>query len=82
MGLMKPYFFALMMLLFAVPAHCQSTYDVHQDDRFNNYIVADSVLSGQITSELSGIKWILGTIAGAIIVGLIGAGVARVMKKR
>ena len=78
---MKPLVLFLCLLC-SLPALAQpSSYDVHQDDRFNNYIVADAKLSGAVESQLSGIKWILGVIAVAVVGGLIGLGFAMVKRK-
>ena len=72
------YTIAKMSLFF----YLQSSYDTIQDDRFWNYVQADAILSSQVTTELGGIKWILGTIAGAIILGLIGWGFSKIAGRK
>jgi hypothetical protein len=72
----------LLLILISLPAFAAPTdYDSRQDDRFTNYVIADAKLSGVVETELGNIKWVLVTIAGAIIVGVIGLGFAIVKKK-
>lgn len=69
MRILIPVTFILLIVTYS---YAQSDYDFRQDERLNNYIQADSKLSGIVETELSGIKWILGTIAGAVIIGVVG----------
>ena len=76
---MKILTLCIVIALSALSALAQTPYDYRQDDddrrreeRFNNYIVADAALSGQVTTELSSIKWILGVIAVAVVGGAVG----------
>ncbi len=79
---MRVLIICVMILLVSLAAFAQpSDYDQKQDERFYNYVQADSVLSGQVTTELSSIKWILGIIAVAVVGGAVGLIFSAVKKK-
>ena len=85
---MKALVLCCVLCLIPALVYSQTSYDDKQDtriqrqeDRFNNYIQADSTLSGKVETELGGIKWALATIAGAIIVGVAGLVFGMIKKK-